>query len=243
MCTHISYRICGTKQNTKSQTISIDTILGYTNNRCDFGAYPCRRLAAFSPLNRPVFVKRKHNLLSAGADHVYPIIIVYQSIVWLFPCGLRGISNRDLPASLPIKGWISLPNHVTYAHNSGIKRHIYGKSALSIPNSPLMDCYFYTSTNGEMDMQPYMPYCFFFIIFINRLLLLHFCKWRMTGSRIRLIVFSSSPLIDCYFYTSANGEMDMQPYMPDCFFFIVSINGLLLLHFCKWRNGHVAIYA
>ena len=28
-------------------------------------------------LNRPVFVKRKHNLLSAGADHIYPIIIVY----------------------------------------------------------------------------------------------------------------------------------------------------------------------
>ena len=31
----------------------------------------------YSPLNRPVFVKRKHNLLSAGADHIYPIIIVY----------------------------------------------------------------------------------------------------------------------------------------------------------------------
>ena len=26
------------------------------------------------------------------------------------------------------------------------------------------------------------------------------------------------------------------------FFFIVSINGLLLLHFCKWRNGQVAVY-
>ena len=79
-------------------------------------------LAAFTPLNRLVFVKRKDNLLSAGADHVYPIIIVYQSIVWLFPCGLRGISIRYLSAALPIKGWISLHNHVTYAHNSGIRR-------------------------------------------------------------------------------------------------------------------------
>ncbi|KAA5405135.1 hypothetical protein F2Y51_11740 [Phocaeicola dorei] len=48
--------------------------------------------------------------------------------------------------------------------------------------------------------------CFFFIVSINGLLLLHFCKWRMTCSRIRLIVFSSSPLMDCYFYTSANGQ-------------------------------------
>jgi len=88
-------------------------------------------------------------LLSAGADHVSPIIIVYQPIIWLFSCDLRGISIGDLSAFLPIKGWISLHNHAAYAHNSGIKRHIYGKSALSIPNSPLMDCYFYTSANGE----------------------------------------------------------------------------------------------
>ena len=74
---------------------------------------------------------------------------MYQLIVWLFPCGLRGISIRYLPAALPIKGWISLHNHVTCAHNSRIRRRIYGKSALSIPYSPLMDCYFYTSTNGE----------------------------------------------------------------------------------------------
>ncbi|RHI59979.1 hypothetical protein DW163_00560 [Bacteroides ovatus] len=47
---------------------------------------------------------------------------------------------------------------------------------------------------------------FFFIVSINGLLLLHFCKWRMACSRIRLIVFSSSPLTDCYLYTSANGE-------------------------------------
>ncbi|KAB6454398.1 hypothetical protein GAZ09_06975 [Phocaeicola vulgatus] len=77
---------------------------------------------------------------------------MYQPIVWLFPCGLRGISIRYLSAALPIKGWISLHNHVTYAHNSRIRRRIYGKSALSIPYSPLMDCYFYTSANGEMDM-------------------------------------------------------------------------------------------
>ncbi|EEU52158.1 hypothetical protein HMPREF0619_01717 [Parabacteroides sp. D13] len=88
-------------------------------------------------------------MLSAGADHDYPIIIVYHSIVWLFPCGLRDISIRCLPAALPIKGWISLHNHVTYAHNSGIRRRIYGKSALSMPYSPLTDYYLYTSTNGE----------------------------------------------------------------------------------------------
>ncbi|WP_368028553.1 hypothetical protein [Bacteroides hominis] len=44
--------------------------------------------------------------------------------------------------------------------------------------SPLMDCYFYTSANGE---------------------------WAC--NRVRLIGFLSlSPLTDCYFYTSANGE-------------------------------------
>lgn len=41
-------------------------------------------LAAFPPLNRPVFVDPKYNLLSAGANHVSLIIIVYQIIVWLF---------------------------------------------------------------------------------------------------------------------------------------------------------------
>ncbi|EDO55583.1 hypothetical protein BACUNI_00892 [Bacteroides uniformis ATCC 8492] len=43
-------------------------------------------------------------MLSAGADHVSPIIIVYQTIVWLFSCGLWGFSIRYLPAVLPIKG-------------------------------------------------------------------------------------------------------------------------------------------
>ena len=40
-------------------------------------------------------------------------------------------------------------DYVTYAHNSGIRRRIYGKSALYMPYCPLMDCYFYTSANGE----------------------------------------------------------------------------------------------
>ena len=60
-------------------------------------------LAANTPLNRFIFVKRKDNLLSAGADHVYPLIIVYQSVVWLFYCILCGFSIRYLPAVLPIK--------------------------------------------------------------------------------------------------------------------------------------------
>ncbi|KXT46470.1 hypothetical protein HMPREF2531_03114, partial [Bacteroides intestinalis] len=47
---------------------------------------------------------------------------------------------------------------------------------------------------------------FFFIVSINGLLLIRICKWRITCSRICLIVFSSSPLMDCHFYTSANGE-------------------------------------
>ena len=122
----------------------------FKHNKAIFGAsWGGYGLAARLPLNRPVFVKRKHNLLSAGADHVSTIIIVYQLIIWLFLCDLRDISIGYLPASLPIKGWISLHSHVTYAHNSGIRRRIYGKSALYMPYCPLMDCYFYTSTNGE----------------------------------------------------------------------------------------------
>ena len=131
----------------------------------------------YSPLNRPVFVKRKHNLLSAGADHVSPIIIVYQPIVRLFSCDFRVISIRHLPAALPIKRWLSLLNHVTYAHNSGIRRQIYGKSALYMPYCPLMDCYFYTSANGEWQVVV-CDLCFFFIISINGLIFIHFCKWR-----------------------------------------------------------------
>ena len=88
-------------------------------------------------------------ILSAGADHVYPIIIVYKPVVWLFSCDLRDISIRYLPAAHPIKRWMSCHNHVTYAHSSGIRGRIYEKSALSIPYSPLMDYYFYTFANEE----------------------------------------------------------------------------------------------
>ena len=119
-------------------------------------------------------------MLSAGADHVYPIIIVYKPVVWLFSCDLRDISIRYLPATHPIKRWMSFHNHVTYAHSSGIRGRIYEKSALSIPYSPLMDYYFYTFANEER-----------------------------AYSRVRLMVFSSSPLTDCYLYTSANGEFNI----------------------------------
>ena len=49
---------------------------------------------------------------------------------------------------------------------------MYWKSALSIPYSPLMDCYFYTSANGEWQVAVY-TLLFFFIVSINGLLLLH----------------------------------------------------------------------
>ena len=49
-------------------------------------------------------LKRKHNMLSAGAEHVSSIIIVYHTVVWLFSCGLWGFSIRYLPAVLLIKG-------------------------------------------------------------------------------------------------------------------------------------------
>ena len=110
------------------------------------------------------------------------------AIMWLFSCDLRGISIGDLPTSLPIKRWISLPNHATYAHNSGIRRHIYGKSALSIPYSPINGLSFYTYANGEQAVAVHAS-CPSFVVSIDGLLLLHFCKWRMTGSRVCLMVF------------------------------------------------------
>ena len=111
-------------------------------------------------------------MLFAGAEHVYPIIIVYQPIVRLFSCDFRGISIKYLPTALPIKGWISLHNYVTYAHNSGIRRRIYGKSVLYIPYCPLMDCYFHTSTNGEWQWVVYASW-FFCIISINAYICLY----------------------------------------------------------------------
>ncbi|MSL92544.1 hypothetical protein GKE60_28095 [Escherichia coli] len=51
---------------------------------------------------------------------------------------------------------------------------------------------------------------FFFIVSINGLLLLHFCKWRNGHVAVySSLFFSSSPLTDCYFYTSANGDFEI----------------------------------
>ena len=129
--------------------------------------------------------------------------------------------------------------------------------------SPLMDCYFYTSANGEragsrvwlmvsfpslhwwiatstllqMENGQVAVYTllFFFLVSFDGLLLLHFCKWRMTGSRVCLMV--SFPCLHWWIATSTLLQMEnVQVAVYDLwFFFIVSINGLLLLHFCKWR--------
>ena len=102
--------------------------------------------------------------------------------------------------------------------------------------SPLMDWYFYTSANGERQWAVYASW-FFYIISINGLLLLHFCKWRNGHVAVySSLFFSSSPLTDCYFYTSANGEWQVAVYAL-WFSLIVSFDGLLLLHFYKWRMG------
>ena len=55
---------------------------------------------------------------------------------------------------------------------------MYWKSALSIPYSPLMDCYFYTSANGEWQVAVY-TLLFFFIVSIN-------------GKRLSKYIFYSS---------------------------------------------------
>ena len=113
---------------------------------------------------------------------------------------------------------------------------MYWKSALSIPYSPLMDCYFYTSANGEWQVAVY-TLLFFFIVSINGLLLLHIYKRRMGCEPYMPYGFPSlSPLTDCYFYTSANGEWQVAVYAL-WFSLIVSFDGLLLLHFYKWRMG------
>ena len=141
---------------------------------------------------------------------------------------------------------------------------MYWKSALSIPYSPLMDCYFYTSANGEWQVAVY-TLLFFFIVSINGLLLLHIYKRRMGCEPYMPYGFPSlSPLTDCYLYTSANEEWACNRVclmavsythltLPTnrellqmenghvtvyalWFSFIVSINGLSLLHFCKWRT-------
>ena len=136
---------------------------------------------------------------------------------------------------------------------------MYWKSALSIPYSPLMDCYFYTSANGEWQVAVY-TLLFFFIVSINGLLLLHIYKRRMGCEPYMPYGFPSlSPLTDCYLYTSANEEwacnrVCLMVSFPCLhwwiatsthlqmknehvtvyalwFSFIVSINGLIFLHF------------
>lgn len=134
---------------------------------------------------------------------------MYKPVVWLFSCDLRDISIRYLPAAHPIKRWISFHNHVTYTHSSGIRRRIYEKSALSIPYSPLMDYYFYTFANEERAYSRVRRMVFLHCLhwWIATSTLLQMEKW--TCNCIRLIVFSSSPLTDCYLYTSANGEFNI----------------------------------
>ena len=83
---------------------------------------------------------------------------------------------------------------------------MYWKSALSIPYSPLMDCYFYTSANGEWQVAVY-TLLFFFIVSINGLLLLHIYKRRMGCKEYRRQrQMCIRDRMDCYFYTSANEE-------------------------------------
>ena len=130
--------------------------------------------------------------------------------------------------------------------------------------SPLTDCYFYTSANGEWQVAVYALW-FSLIVSFDGLLLLHFYKWRMGSESYMPYGFPSlSPLTDCYFYTSTNGEWAVNRICFMAFLhcllwrivtstllqmenghvtvyalwfsFIVSINGLSLLHFCKWRT-------
>ena len=137
---------------------------------------------------------------------------------------------------------------------------MYWKSALSIPYSPLMDCYFYTSANGEwavnriclmaflhcllwrivtstllqMENRRWAVYalCSSFVVSIDGLLLLHFCKWRTGGEPYRPRVLPSlSPLTDCYFYTSANGERAVSRtclvFFPHCLHWWIVTSTLL----------------
>ncbi|MCS2699172.1 hypothetical protein NXW27_24330 [Phocaeicola dorei] len=65
---------------------------------------------------------------------------------------------------------------------------------------------FYTSANGEQAVAVHAS-CPSFVVSIDGLLLLHFCKWRTGGEPyMPCVLLSLSPLTDCYFYTSANEE-------------------------------------
>ena len=104
---------------------------------------------------------------------------MYQPIVRLFSCDFRVISIRHLPAALPIKRWLSLLNHVTYAHNSGI-RETY---VLEI-------CPFHT------------------LFSINGLLFLHFCKWRFWDIYIRKDACSLRSRLSLFWYPAISQFCD-----------------------------------
>ena len=55
-------------------------------------------LAVFLPLNRLVFVKRKDNLLSAGADHVLNITLYPYSAIKPFVKGKTHTFSADFSA-------------------------------------------------------------------------------------------------------------------------------------------------
>lgn len=131
---------------------------------------------------------------------------MYQPIVRLFSCDFRVISIRHLPAALPIKRWLSLLNHVTYAHNSGIRETYVLEICPFHTLFSINGLLFYTSANGEWQVAVY-TLLFFFIVSINGLLLLHIYKRRMGCEPYMPYGFPSlSPLTDCYLYTSANEE-------------------------------------
>ena len=131
--------------------------------------------------------------------------------------------------------------------------------------SPLTDCYLYTSANEEwacnrvclmvsfpclhwwiatsthlqMKNEHVTVYAlwFSFIVSFDGLLLLHFCKWRMTGSRVCLMVFPHCLLWWIATFTLLQMENGQWTVYALWLSFTVSFDGLLLLHFYKWRMG------
>ena len=131
--------------------------------------------------------------------------------------------------------------------------------------SPLTDCYLYTSANEEwacnrvclmvsfpclhwwiatsthlqMKNEHVTVYAlwFSFIVSFDGLLLLHFCKWRMTGSRVCLMVFPHCLLWWIATFTLLQMENGQWIVYALWLSFTVSFDGLLLLHFYKWRMG------
>ena len=110
---------------------------------------------------------------------------------------------------------------------------------------PCLHWWIATSTHLQMKNEHVTVYAlwFSFIVSFDGLLLLHFCKWRMTGSRVCLMVFPHCLLWWIATFTLLQMENGQWTVYASWFFYIISINGLLLLHFCKWRNGHVAVYS